>query len=31
MIDGFISIEPFENLYEPGKVCRFHFSAMRQQ
>ena len=28
-IDGFISIERFESLYEPGKFFLFHSSAMR--
>ena len=28
-IDGFISIERFESLYEPGKIFLSHSSAMR--
>ena len=30
-IDGFISIERFESLYEPGKFCRFRFFEMKWQ
>ena len=29
-IDGFISIERFESLYEPGKILRSHFSETKQ-